>query len=332
VDLRVVKPAEWGAALCYFTGSKAHNIELRRIAQDHDLKLSEYGIFKNDRRVAGKTEDEVYAKLGLHWIPPELREARGEIEAARSGGLPALITTDDIRGELHAHTDATDGKATLEEMAEGARTLGYGYLAITDHSKRVTMAMGLDSKRLRQQWKTIDALNETLDRFTVLKGIELDILEGGKLDLPDGVLAEADYVVASLHYGASRNAADNTRRLVAAARHKQVDAIGHPTGRLLNRREPYPLDFDELFAACAGEGCLLELNGHPERLDLSDQLAAAAAEREVLLVCATDSHAVHNLRFMRYAVDLARRAGLTRKQVANTRDLSGFRKLLKRGR
>ncbi|HXV86357.1 MAG TPA: DNA polymerase/3'-5' exonuclease PolX [Gemmatimonadales bacterium] len=331
VDLRVVKPDEWGAALCYFTGSKAHNIELRRIAQDLGLKLSEYGLFKGERRVAGHTEEEVYRKLGLRWIPPELREARAELDQARRGQLPRLVEVSHIRGELHAHTDATDGKASLKEMVDAARAAGYGYLAITDHSKRVTMALGLDAKRLRAQWQAIDALNTALSGFRVLKGIELDILETGKLDLPDDVLAEADYVVASLHYGASQVGADNTRRLVRAARHRQVDAIAHPTGRLLNRREPYPLDLDELLTACAGEGCMLELNGSPERMDLPDHVAAAAADQGIKLVCATDSHAVHHLTYMRYAVDIARRAGLTAEQVANTRQLPDFLKLLKPG-
>ncbi len=332
VDLRVVRPKEYGAALMYFTGSKQHNIELRKIAQAKDLKLSEYGLFRGEQRVAGATEEEVYAALGLDWIPPELREARREIELAARHALPDLVTLADIRGELHAHTDATDGKASLEDMVEGARRLGYAYLAITDHSKRVTMALGLDEKRLREQWARIDELNARLHGFTVLKSIELDILDDGALDLPDAVLAEADYVVASLHYGASKQEADNTRRLVAAARHPQVDAVGHPTGQLLGRREAYPLDFDELIAACMDTGCLLELNGSPERMDLPDHLAAAAAEKGVRFVCSTDAHAVSHLDAMRYAVSIARRAGLTRQQVANCGTLAELRKTLKRGR
>jgi DNA polymerase (family 10) len=332
VDLRVVKAEEYGAALLYFTGSKQHNIELRKIAQTRDLKLSEYGLFRGEERVAGATEREVYAALGLGWIPPELREARGELDLAARHTLPQLVTMEDIRGELHAHTDATDGKASLEEMVEGARTLGYGYLAITDHSKRVTMALGLDPARLREQWARIDELNAKVPGIAVLKSIELDILDDGALDLPDDVLAEADYVVASLHYGASKVEAENTRRLVAAARHPQVDAIGHPTGQLLGRREAYPLDFDQLVAACLDTACLLELNGSPERMDLPDHLAAAAAARGVRFVCSTDAHAVSHLKAMRYAVDLARRAGLTKEQVLNTRPLPEFRAGLKRRR
>lgn len=330
VDLRVVRPEESGAALMYFTGSKQHNIELRKIAQARDLKLSEYGLFRGEERVAGATEREVYAALGLDWIPPELREARGELELAARHALPELVTLDDIRGEVHAHTDATDGKASLEEMVEGARKRGYRYLAITDHSKRVTMALGLDPARLRAQWARIDELNTGLHEFTVLKSIELDILDDGALDLPDDVLAEADYVVASLHYGASKVEAENTRCLVAAARHPLVDAIGHPTGQLLGRREAYPLDFDQLVAACRDTGCLLELNGSPERMDLPDHLAAAAAARGVRFVCSTDAHAASHLDAMRYAVGLARRAGFTKEQVLNTRALPEFRAGLKR--
>jgi DNA polymerase (family 10) len=329
VDLRVVEPEAYGAALLYFTGSKAHNIELRKVAQAKQLKLSEYGLFRDETRAAGATEREVYAKLGLDWIPPELREARGEIDRARAHAVPVLVSREAIRGELHAHTSATDGKASLEEMADGARQLGYEYLAITDHSKRVTMARGLDAERLRAQWERIARFNESFPSLTVLKSVELDILEDGSLDLPDDVLAEADYVVASLHYGASKREQDNTRRLVAAASHPHVDAIGHPTGRLLGRRDPYPLDADELARVCADHGCLLELNGSPERMDLPDALAQSAAERGVCFVCSTDAHAVAHLDFMRYAVDIARRAGLGKEQVVNTRDLAGLRRALK---
>jgi DNA polymerase (family 10) len=329
-DLRVVHPDEYGAALCYFTGSKAHNVELRKIAQALDLKLNEYGVFRGEDKVAGRTEEEVYRALGLAWIPPELREARGEIELARRHSLPELVELEDVRGDLHSHTSATDGKASLLEMAEAARSLGHLYLAVTDHSKRVTMARGLDAERLRMQWREIDRLNRSGNGFRLLKGVELDILENGELDLPDDVLREADYVVASLHYGASRDPRENTQRLLRAVRHPLVDAIAHPTGRLLNRREPYPLDFDELARACALEGCLLELNGSPERMDLPDHLAMAAAEQGVNFVLGTDSHTVGHLRYMSYAVAIARRAGLTKDRIVNCLDLEGLRRSLKR--
>jgi len=275
VDLRAVEPDAYGAALLYFTGSKAHNIDLRKIAQEKSYKLNEYGLFKGTRRAAGKTEEEVYAKLGLDWIPPELREARGEIALAREHRLPHLVEVKDIRGDLQMHTSATDGKGTIEDMAHAARALGYEYIAITDHSKRVTMALGLDAKRLREQWKAIDAWNASSRGFTILRSVELDILENGKLDLPDDVLADADYVVATIHYGLNQGEKELTRRLVGAAEHPWVDAIGHPTGRLVGKREPYAFDFDALCRSCAATGCLLELNGHPERMDLPDTLASS---------------------------------------------------------
>jgi DNA polymerase (family 10) len=330
VDLRVVEPAAYGAALLYFTGSKAHNVELRQIAQDRRFKLNEYGLYRGTRRIAGKTEADVYAKLGLDWIPPELREARGELALAREHRLPTLVTLDQIRGDLQMHTTASDGEGSLEEMAEACRARGYGYCAITDHSKRVSMAKGLDAKRLRAQWKAIDAWNAGSHGFTVLKSVELDILESGKLDLPDAVLAEADYVVASIHYGMNQGKQTLTRRLLGAIAHPHVDAIGHPTGRLLGRRESFPLDFDAVAAAAADHGCLLELNGHPERMDLPDTLAAAAKARGARFVLSTDSHQPNNLGFMRYAVDLARRAGLEAADIANTRGLAEFRNQLKR--
>jgi len=332
VDLRAVEPDAYGAALLYFTGSKAHNIELRKIAQEKAYKLNEYGLFKGTRRAAGKTEQEIYTKLGLDWIPPELREARGEIALAREHRLPHLVDVKDIRGDLQMHTSATDGKGTIEDMAHAARALGYQYIAITDHSKRVTMALGLDAKRLREQWKAVDAWNAKSRGFTILKSVELDILENGKLDLPDDVLAEADYVVATIHYGINQSEQELTRRLVGAAEHAWVDAIGHPTGRLVGKREPYPFDFDALCRACAATGCLLELNGHPERMDLPDTLAAAGKQHGVRFVLSTDSHQPGNLPFMKYAVYLARRAGLEAGDILNTRPLAEFRKGLKRAK
>ena len=332
VDLRAVEPAAYGAALQYFTGSKAHNVELRKIAQEQGYKLNEYGLFKGTRRVAGQTEEEIYRTLGLDWMPPELREARGEIALAREHRLPHLVELADIRGDLQMHTSATDGKGTFEEMAQAARALGYEYIAITDHSKRVTMALGLDPKRLRAQWQAIDAWNAGSRGFTILKSVELDILESGKLDLPDDVLAEADYVVATVHYGITQDKKALTRRLVGAAEHPWVDAIGHPTGRLVGKREPYALDFDALTRACVAHGCLLEINGHPERMDLPDTLAAAAKQQGARFVLSTDSHQAGTLPFMKYAVDLARRAGLEARDIANTRPLAAFRKELKRTR
>jgi DNA polymerase (family X) len=330
VDLRAVEPDAYGAALLYFTGSKAHNVELRQLAQDKGLKLNEYGLYEGERRVAAATEAEIYRALGLDWIPPELREARGEIALAREHRLPRLVTLDEIRGDLQMHTTASDGQASFQTMAEAARERRYAYIAITDHSKRVTMARGLDPQRLREQWREIDAWNAATHGFTILKSVELDILEDGTLDLPDDVLAEADYVVATIHYGLTQSEQQLTGRLIGAARHPWVDAIGHPTGRLLGRREPYPLDFDALCRAAADAGCLLELNGNPERMDLPDTLAAAAQRHGVRFVLSTDSHQPGHLGFMRYAVDLARRAGLEAGDILNTRPLAEFRGGLKR--
>ncbi len=330
VDLRAVEPASYGAALQYFTGSKAHNVELRQIAQEKKLKLNEYGLYRGTRRIAGKTEEELYGALDLAWIPPELREARGEIELARAHHLPDLVTLQEIRGDLQMHTTDTDGQADLDEMARAGRALGYAYIAITDHSKRVTMARGLDAKRLRQQWQAVERWNAGARGFTVLKSVELDILEDGTLDLPDDVLAEADYVVASIHYGTNQTEQELTRRLVNAAQHPWVDAIGHPTGRLVGKREPYPVDFETLARAAADSGCLLELNGNPERMDLPDTLAAAAKRAGVRFVLSTDSHHPRHLSFMRYAVDLARRAGLEAGDILNTRPLDELRRQLKR--
>jgi len=330
VDLRVVEPAAYGAALLYFTGSKAHNIELRQIAQDKKYKLNEYGVYRGTRRIAGATEAEVYAKLGLDWIPPELREARGEIALARAHQLPTLVTLDEIRGDLQMHTTESDGEASLEQMVDACRARGYAYCAITDHSQRVTMALGLDPKRLRAQWKTIDAWNARARGFTILRSVELDILEDGTLDLPDDVLAEADYVVASIHYGMTQDERTLTRRVIGAIEHPYVDTIGHPTGRRVGKRESYPLDFPAVAKAAADHGCLLELDGHPERMDLPETLAAAAKTHGVRFVLSTDSHNPGNLANMRYAVDLARRAGLEAADILNTKPLAQFRNGLKR--
>jgi DNA polymerase (family 10) len=330
VDLRVVEPKAFGAALMYFTGSKAHNIELRQIAQEKAYKLNEYGLYRGTRRIAGSTEAEVYGKLGLDWIPPELREARGEIALARAHRLPTLVTLEQVRGDLQMHTTESDGEATLDEMVEACRARGYEYCAITDHSKRVTMATGLDPKRLRAQWKVIDAWNARASGFTILKSVELDILESGTLDLPDDVLAAADYVVASIHYGMNQSERELTRRVIGAIEHPHVDTIGHPTGRRVGKRESFHLDFPAVARAAADHGCLLELDGHPERMDLPDTLAAEAKARGVRFVLSTDSHSTGNLVNMRYAVDLARRAGLEAGDVLNTKPLVQFRRGLKR--
>lgn len=329
LDLRVVPEKSYGSALQYFTGSKEHSILLRRRAQDAGLKINEYGVFRGKRRIAGRSEQEVYQAVGLPWIPPELREARGEIEKALARRLPALVELDDIRADLHMHTTATDGRASLEEMIAGAKKRGYSYIAITDHSKRVTMAKGLDGRRLRQQWKAIDELAAKVKGLTILKGVELDILEDGSMDLPNDVLQEADWVIASIHYGQKQPSEQITRRLLNAIQNPYVCAIGHPTGRLIGKRKGVEVDLETVFQAAADYGCLLEVNSQPDRLDLDDTALMAAKERGVRVVVNTDAHSVEELGAMEFGVYQARRGGLEAKDVANTRSLAQFNKLLK---
>lgn len=326
LDLRAVPEASYGAALLYFTGSKQHNILIRRLGIERGLKINEYGVFRGARRIAGRTEQEVYRAVGLPWIPPELREGRNEIELARAGKLPSLVELGDIRGDLHMHTTATDGRSSIEEMIRAAKARGYKYIAITDHSKRVTMAKGLDARRLRAHWANIEKVSQAITGLTILRGVELDILEDGRLDLPDSVLAEADWVVASIHYGQNQSEKQITRRVLNAIRNPHVDAIGHPTGRLIGKRKPYAINLDEVFKAAADYGCMLEINCQPSRLDLDEIAAAAAKQGGIPLVLGTDAHSTEELRFMQFGVFQARRAGLEAKDIANTRSLSQFRR------
>jgi DNA polymerase (family 10) len=330
MDLRVVPEKSYGAALQYFTGSKTHNIFVRRRAQERGLKINEYGVFRGRKQVAGRTEEEVYKAVGLPWIPPELREARGEIERALEGRLPHLVELNDLRGDLHLHTTATDGRASLEEMVAAAKKRGHSYIAITDHSKRVTMARGLDARRLRQHWQAIDKLADKVRGIHLLKGVELDILEDGSLDLPDDVLRDADWVIASIHYGQKQSRQQITRRLLNAIRNPYVCAIGHPTGRLIGKRPGADVDLETVLNAAADYGCLMELNSQPSRLDLDDVALMAAKERGIRIVVNTDAHAAEELGFLEFGVYQARRAGLEAKDVANTRSWPQLRKLLKR--
>jgi DNA polymerase (family 10) len=336
VDMRVVPAESFGAALQYFTGSKDHNIILRGRAKDRGLKINEYGVFrldgKKDKLIAGLTEKDVYATLDLPLFPPELREARREFQWADAGKLPKLVELDDLRGDLHMHTTETDGQATLEEMVAAAKDRGLEYIAITDHSKRVTMARGLDAKRLRAQWKEIDKLNARLRGFKVLKGIEVDILEKGGLDLDDDVLSEADWVVASVHYGQNQSREQITKRVVDALANPVVSAIAHPTGRLINRRKPYEIDLDAVFKAARDHHKMLELNSNPARLDLDDVACATAHSLGIPIVISSDAHSTEGLGVLRYGILQARRAGLTKKDVANTRPLDKFLELVAKGR
>lgn len=330
VDLRVVPDESFGAALAYFTGSKAHNIRIRKRGQERGLKINEYGVFKGDRRVAGCTEEEVYAKIGLPYIEPMLREDRGEIEAAEADKLPNLVTADDIRGDLHAHTNATDGRATLEAMAAAARDRGYDYLAITDHSQRVTMAHGLDAKRLAKQCEAIDRLNDKLDGIRLLKAIECDILEDGALDLPDDALAALDFTVCAVHYQFDLTAEKQTDRIIRAMDNPLFTILAHPTGRLLGRRRPYAVDMERLMKAAAGRGCVMEINSQPHRLDLSDHHCRMAKEIGVKLAISTDAHSESQLGNIRFGVDQGRRGWVEAEDVVNTRPLPQLLKLLKR--
>lgn len=330
VDLRIVPEASYGAALMYFTGSKAHNIALRAIANDHGWKLNEYGLFSGERRIAGATEEEIYKKLKLAYIAPEMREDRGEIALAQKNLLPDLVTLDDIRGDLHVHSNWTDGTVPIAEMAAAAKRLGYAYMALTDHSRHVTVAHGLDPRRLAQQIAAIDKLNESLRGFTVLKGTEVDILADGKLDLPDTVLSRLDVVVASVHYKFDLSRAAQTERIMRAMDNRHVSILGHPTGRLIGVRPPYDVDMERLMLAAQERGCAFEINAEPERLDLNDVQAQAAKALGLRLAISTDAHTVAALGHMRFGVDQARRGWLGAADVLNTRPLSQLRKLLKR--
>jgi len=330
VDLRVVPRSSYGAALYYFTGSKAHSIAVRGIAIKRGYKVNEYGIYRGSRRIGGRTEAEMFDRLGLSFIPPELRENRGEIEAARQGALPALVTLNDIRGDLHCHTKATDGRDTLPAMVEAARARGYEYVAITDHSRHVAMAHGLDCRRLQQQIRAIDKLNAKLDGIVILKAIELDILADGSLDLPNDVLKELDLTVCSVHYKFDLPRRKQTERILRAMGNRYFNILGHATGRLINEREGYEVDIERILEEAANTGCIVELNAQPKRLDIPDVYCKLAKELGVKIAISTDSHTTANLDFMRYGIDQARRGWLEPPDVVNTRRLPELKKLLER--
>lgn len=330
VDVRVVADESFGAALYYFTGSQAHNIATRKMATDRGLKINEYGIYNGKTRLAGRTEEDVLARIDLPWIPPELRENRGEIEAARKGMLPELVTLDDIRGDLHMHTTASDGKASLEDMVRAAKRRGYRYIAITDHSKRLAMANGLDARRLREQMAEIDAFNERLKSFTVLKGNEVDILEDGSLDLPDDVLKELDVCVFSVHSKFNLSREKQTQRILRAMDNPHVNILAHPTGRIINGREGYDVDIEAVLRGAKERGVFLEINAQPARLDLADRWARMARDIGVVLAINTDAHSTEQLGHMALGVTQARRGWLERKDVLNTRTVTQLKKLMTR--
>lgn len=321
VDLRLVKDAEYGAALLYFTGSKAHNIKLRGMAKDRSMKISEYGIFKGPKRLAGRTEEDVYHILGLPWVPPEMREDRGEIELALEGRLPAIVDAGDIRGDLHVHTNASDGTLTLDEVAARAKDLGYAYVAVCDHSRSVQYAHGLSVERLQAQMREIDRLNRELKDFRILKGSEVDILADGSLDLPDAILAKLDFVVAAVHSGFRK---DVTARMLKALENPYVTTIAHPTGRLISGREGYDVDIDKVLGGAKKLGKALELNAYYDRLDLDEHNLIKARELGVRISIGTDTHGPGGMEMMRFGVGIARRAWLRREDILNCGDPRTF--------
>jgi DNA polymerase (family X) len=332
VDLRVVPEVSYGAALYYFTGSKAHNIAVRKIGVKKGLKINEYGVFKKDKRVAGKTEQEVFKKVNLPYIEPELREDRGEIDAAWKKKLPDLLTLDDIRGDLHSHTKDTDGRFSTEEMVAAAKAKGYEYLGISNHSQRLTVAKGLDKKRLAKQIREIDRLNEKTKGFTLLKSIEVDILEDGSLDLPDSILKELDFAVCSVHSKFRLSRDKQTERVIRAMDNPYCHILGHPTGRLINERDPYDIDMEKIMEAAKERGCFMELNAQPERLDLNDIHCKMAKEIGVKVAVSTDAHSIDDLDYMRFGVWQARRGWLEPDDVLNTRSWKELKKLFKKGK
>jgi DNA polymerase (family X) len=325
-DLRVVPPESYGNLLQHFTGSKAHNVAMREEAVGRRLSISEYGVknIETNEVFHAANEEELYAFLGYQWIPPELRENRGELAAARSGSLPRLVELEDILGDLHSHTDWSDGRATLEQMVEAALALGRRYLAICDHARR------LRDDRLERQTEEIAALDERVRGIEILSGVEVDIRADGSLEMDDDLLAERDWVMASVHSGFDKPRAELTRRIEAAMENPHVDAIGHPTGRKLNRRDAYDVDFEALLAKALETGTFLEVNCQPDRLDLTDNHARAAAEAGVMLVISTDAHRLHELENLRLGVAQARRGWVTPEQVVNTRPWREVKKLMKK--
>ncbi len=334
VDVRVVPEESYGAALLYFTGSKAHNITLRNMALnmalDEGLKVNEYGVFRGEERVAGRTEQEVYDLFDLAYIPPELREDRGELAAAQKGELPDLITLDDIRGDVQMHTTGSDGKASLEEMVAAARDLGREYIAITDHSAHVGVVQGLDADALDEQIAQIEALNDELEDFRVLKSVEVDILPDGALALPDAALAKLDVVVVSIHTKFGLSQEKQTERVLRALDNPHVNILAHPTGRRIGDRPPYEIDLERVMAAALERGCFLEINASPERLDLNDIYAKMAKEMGLKLVISTDAHRPSGLSNMKYGVWQARRGWLAADDVINTRPWPDLKRLLQR--
>jgi len=331
IDFRFFDPSSFGSAMMYFTGSRAHNIALRRRGRERDWKLNEYGLFKGKRRLAGRDEEGLYRRLNLPWVPPELREDRGEIAAAEADELPDLIDPDQVRGDLQSHTTASDGSAGIREMADAARDRGYDYFAVTDHSKRVTMAKGLDDDRCRRHADAIREADADLGGLWLMAGIEVDVLKSGRLDLKKKTLEGLDWVVASIHYDRNLPRDRMTDRLLAAVRSGVVHCLGHPLGRIIGKRDPLAFDVEKVLAACVEEDVVVEINGQPDRLDLPDTYCKQARDAGVRFSLGTDAHKPADLDFMPLAVHVARRGWLERRHVLNTRTAGQLRKALERG-
>jgi len=333
-DLRLVPPESRGAAMQYFTGSKAHNVSLRDRAIQHGFKLNEYGLFRvdDDSRVAGDTEEGIYEALGMAWVPPELRENRGEIDASIARQLPRLVSASDLRGDLHMHTTVTDGRDDLDTMAAAAQRLGYSYIAITDHSKALAMSNGLDENGALAHAARIRALNGRFGELTLLAGIECDILADGTLDLAGDCLAQLDIVIASVHSHYGQDETQTTDRILRAIECPWVDVLGHPMSRRLLQREPLKVNFEQTVSAAVARGVAFEINSQPDRLDLSDALARVAHERGATIVISTDAHSTLALGNVRWGVQVARRAWLTPEAILNTRPLEEMRAMLRRNR
>lgn len=324
VDIRVFEESAFGSAMMYFTGSKDHNIQVRRLAQSKGWKLNEYGLFSGKKRIAGKTEEEVFKKLGMEWVPPELRENMGEVEAAQERKLPTLVEAKDIRGDLHTHTNWSEGRNSLEEMAEMAKSLGYEYLLISDHGgSTLKIARSMDGKKLIRQMQEIDKLNKKLDGITLLKGVETNIMEDGSIDLPGSVLRELDIAIASVHSRFSDPKEKMTKRIISAMENEHVDIIGHPTGRVIGSRAPFELDFEEIVDAAKRTGAFLEINSYPERLDL-DYLHVFSARGRLRFPMGTDAHEKGQMRFMEIGVSQARKGWCEKKDILNTLPLKGL--------
>jgi len=332
IDLRVVEEDSYGAALQYFTGSKAHNIHLRGIAKAKGIKINEYGVFKGEKKIGGKEEEDVYRVLGMDWVEPELREDRGEIEAANETRLPKLVKEHDIKGDFHVHSNWSDGTSSIEEIARAAQKRGYQYVALCDHSKSLKIAHGLDESRLMKQIEEIDRVNEKMKNFQILKGTEVDILSDGRLDFPEKVLEKLDLVVASVHSGFKQEQEKMTKRIVRALENPLVHILGHPSGRLLGARDPYEIEIDEVMGAAKQYGKALEINAYFERLDLDDIHCRKAKEMGILLAIGTDSHHLDQMWMISLGVAVARRGWLETKDVLNTLSLKEILKWCQRTR